>query len=94
VRRVRQKRSIYSPDKEHIHHRLLALGMRDTSILLIVYGACIVFGAAAVGTVFLDRLAGLVLLACMWALAVGAIGVLDGARRRRADTARGLVGKP
>jgi UDP-GlcNAc:undecaprenyl-phosphate GlcNAc-1-phosphate transferase len=94
VRRVRQKRSIYSPDKEHIHHRLLGLGMRDTSILAIVYGACIILGAAAVASRFLGRLPGLLLLACMWAFALAAIGVLDGARRRRGQAARGLVGKP
>jgi UDP-GlcNAc:undecaprenyl-phosphate GlcNAc-1-phosphate transferase len=94
VRRVRQKRFIYSPDKEHIHHRLLALGVRDTSILLIVYAACVVCGVAAVASLFLARLPGLVLLACVWALAIGAIGVLDGARRRQGETAQGLVGKP
>jgi UDP-GlcNAc:undecaprenyl-phosphate GlcNAc-1-phosphate transferase len=94
VRRVRQKRSVYAPDKDHIHHRLLALGMRDTSIVLIIYAACVVFGAAAVASLFLGRLPGLVMLACLWVLAVAAIGVLDGARRRRAGAAQGLVGKP
>jgi UDP-GlcNAc:undecaprenyl-phosphate GlcNAc-1-phosphate transferase len=94
VRRLRQKRAIHSPDKEHIHHRLLAIGLKDTSILLLVYSACVVLGAAAIGSLFMSRLSGLLLLLCLWAAAVVAIGVLDRLRRRKTSPAHGLISKP
>ncbi len=93
-RRVRQKRAIYSPDKEHIHHRLLAVGMKDTSILMLVYFACVLFGAAAIGSLFMNRLSGLVLMVCLWATVSVGIGVIDGVRRKKRTAAQELVGKP
>ena len=44
---------IYSPDKQHIHHKLLALDMKETSILLIIYGSCVYFSAGAVASLYL-----------------------------------------
>jgi len=94
VRRLRRKLPIYAPDKEHIHHRLLAIGFKDTSILILVYSACVAFGAAAIGSLFLGRLPRLLILACIWAAAVAAIWVLDGIRRRRFLSAQGVTIKP
>lgn len=42
IRRARQGVPIWSPDKEHTHHKLLRLGVRAKGILLIVYGAFII----------------------------------------------------
>ena len=32
----REKRAVYSPDKEHIHHKLLALGLGLSLMLLLM----------------------------------------------------------
>ncbi len=48
VRRVLERRSIFSPDRGHIHHRLLDLGITHRRAVFIIYGVCSVFAAAAV----------------------------------------------
>jgi UDP-GlcNAc:undecaprenyl-phosphate/decaprenyl-phosphate GlcNAc-1-phosphate transferase len=83
IRRVQEKRPIYSPDKQHIHHKLLALEVKETSILLIIYGACVVFGAAAIASLYLSRALGAVLLALVWLAALLAFGILNAISRRR-----------
>jgi UDP-GlcNAc:undecaprenyl-phosphate GlcNAc-1-phosphate transferase len=83
VRRVREKRSIYSPDKEHIHHKLLAIGLKETPILLIVYGCCALFGIAAIASLYLQRGPAIVLLAVVWITAVLAFGILNSIRQKR-----------
>lgn len=41
---VRRGRHFSMPDREHLHHRLLALGYSQRRIVLLFYGICIVLG--------------------------------------------------
>jgi UDP-GlcNAc:undecaprenyl-phosphate GlcNAc-1-phosphate transferase len=41
VRRISQGRSPFSPDRTHIHHRLLDLGLSHRQTVLVIYGICI-----------------------------------------------------
>jgi len=41
VRRVSQRRSPFSPDRTHIHHRLLDLGLSHRETVLTIYGICL-----------------------------------------------------
>jgi len=41
VRRILSRRSPFSPDRGHIHHRLLDLGLSHTQAVLAIYGLCI-----------------------------------------------------
>jgi len=41
VRRVSQGRSPFSPDRTHIHHRLLDLGLSHRQTVLAIYGICL-----------------------------------------------------
>jgi UDP-GlcNAc:undecaprenyl-phosphate GlcNAc-1-phosphate transferase len=41
VRRMGTRRSPFTPDRGHIHHRLLDLGMTHTQTVLFIYGLCI-----------------------------------------------------
>ncbi|MBB6480133.1 glycosyltransferase family 4 protein [Spirochaeta isovalerica] len=43
-RRSREKRNIFSPDRHHIHHKLLDMGMKNRTILAIVYGLSLILG--------------------------------------------------
>jgi UDP-GlcNAc:undecaprenyl-phosphate/decaprenyl-phosphate GlcNAc-1-phosphate transferase len=83
VRRVREKRPIYSPDKEHIHHKLLALGLKDTTILVITYAFCAYVAITSVASIFLPRVQALILFACVWATSILAYGILTGLTQRR-----------
>ena len=42
VRRVSERRSPFSPDRTHIHHRLLDLGLSHRQTVLVIYGICLV----------------------------------------------------
>jgi UDP-GlcNAc:undecaprenyl-phosphate GlcNAc-1-phosphate transferase len=83
VRRVAGGRPIQSPDKEHIHHKLLDLGVKEVPLLLIIYGSCAVLGIAAVWSLFLGRWSALALLASLWLVALLAFGALSAMRNRR-----------
>ena len=42
VRRLKQGRSPFKPDRTHIHHRLLDLGLSHRQTVLVIYGVCLV----------------------------------------------------
>jgi len=48
VRRFLERRSIFSPDRGHVHHRLLDMGITHRRAVLILYGVSILFAAAAI----------------------------------------------
>jgi UDP-GlcNAc:undecaprenyl-phosphate/decaprenyl-phosphate GlcNAc-1-phosphate transferase len=47
VRRVTQGRSPFSPDRSHIHHRLLDLGLSHRDTVMVIYGICAALGLVA-----------------------------------------------
>ena len=42
VRRLSQGRSPFSPDRQHIHHRLLGLGLSHRQTVLAIYSTCLI----------------------------------------------------
>lgn len=48
VRRILERRSIFSPDRGHIHHRLLDMGLTHRRAVLIIYGVSLVFTCTAI----------------------------------------------
>lgn len=48
VRRVLRGESPFHPDREHIHHRLLALGLTQKQAVAVLYAASGILGAASV----------------------------------------------
>lgn len=47
-RRIKEHRPIMSPDRGHLHHRLVDMGFTHKQAVLIIYAICIVLGAVAV----------------------------------------------
>jgi UDP-GlcNAc:undecaprenyl-phosphate GlcNAc-1-phosphate transferase len=47
VRRQREGRPFYSPDRGHLHHKLLDLGIAPRNILSMVYSYCFIMGVGA-----------------------------------------------
>ncbi len=47
TRRAFRGRPLFQADREHIHHRLLAIGLSHRQAVLVLYGLCAVLGAAA-----------------------------------------------
>jgi UDP-GlcNAc:undecaprenyl-phosphate GlcNAc-1-phosphate transferase len=55
-RRAVRGRPLFRADKEHIHHRLLALGLSHKQAVLVLYGLCLLFGAVALMLTFANSL--------------------------------------
>jgi len=49
VRRWLERRPLFSPDRGHIHHRLLDMGITHRRAVLIIYGVSVLLTIAAVG---------------------------------------------
>ncbi len=47
VRRISQGRSPFTPDRSHIHHRLLDLGLTHRQTVLVIYGICVALAVLA-----------------------------------------------
>lgn len=48
IRRVNKGTPIFKPDKDHLHHRLMALGLSHRRCVLVIYGISFVFAGVAV----------------------------------------------
>lgn len=48
VRRVLERRPIFSPDRGHIHHQLLAMGINHRRAVLTLYGLSVLFTSGAI----------------------------------------------
>jgi UDP-GlcNAc:undecaprenyl-phosphate/decaprenyl-phosphate GlcNAc-1-phosphate transferase len=48
IRRMINKQPISAPDKSHLHHRIMALGLSHRMTVLVIYGIGIVFSVAAI----------------------------------------------
>jgi UDP-GlcNAc:undecaprenyl-phosphate GlcNAc-1-phosphate transferase len=46
-RRAMRGRPLFRADRDHIHHRLLAIGLSHRQAVLVLYGVCLLFGATA-----------------------------------------------
>lgn len=48
LRRIKEHRPIMSPDRGHLHHRLVDMGFTQKQAVLIIYAICVILGAIAV----------------------------------------------
>ncbi len=86
VRRLLRGRSPFSPDRGHIHHRLLDLGLSHAQTVLVIYGICIALAVLAVlpsGTGKIYAFMGLVVLS---GLVLFLLNRAETARALEADT--------
>jgi len=66
IRRMRQGRSIISPDKDHIHHKLLYMGLDERKILLLIYGFCLYLSIVAITSVILPKETNVYFILVVW----------------------------
>lgn len=86
VRRLARGKSIFSPDAEHIHHRLLKTGMSQKNVAYVIYAAsgllgllsCAMVGWEAV-KLYLSVMVGVLVMALFFA------EVLNRSRQRRGE---------
>jgi UDP-GlcNAc:undecaprenyl-phosphate GlcNAc-1-phosphate transferase len=52
VRRYLERRPMFSPDRGHLHHRLIDMGLTHRRAVLTIYGVSIVFSVSAIAITF------------------------------------------
>jgi UDP-GlcNAc:undecaprenyl-phosphate GlcNAc-1-phosphate transferase len=73
ARRFVSNRPIFSPDRGHIHHRLLARGLPPKNVALLLYAVCGATGVLAVSLCLLEGAVGTLIL--LLALVLAAIAI-------------------
>jgi UDP-GlcNAc:undecaprenyl-phosphate GlcNAc-1-phosphate transferase len=48
IRRIAARRSPFTPDRGHIHHRLLDLGLSHKQTVFVIYGICVLLGVLSI----------------------------------------------
>ena len=97
VRRLAARRSPFTPDRGHIHHRLLDLGLSHTQTVLLIYGLCVGLAVLAFvlsGAAQVSAFAVFVIVAGLGFYAVsrragGSLPATPQERRRDGDAGRG-----
>jgi len=82
-RRILDRRSIFAPDRSHLHHRLLDLGLRQFTAVIIIYSVTVI--SASIGVLILTAKGGwpFVLLACGLFLMIFMFVCLQSSRLRK-----------
>jgi len=81
IRRINKKTPIFMPDKDHLHHRLMALGMSHRRTVWIIYGISGFFGATAVILTFITGFKATLVLGLILLLVIlggNRIGIFSG----------------
>ena len=80
IRRFVVGRGLFTPDKDHFHHRLLKMGLSHRTAVLVLYSVSIVMGLAALSLVFLNDARTSILLALLFigcVMGIKKLGYLD-----------------
>ncbi len=73
VRRFLERRPLFSPDKGHLHHRLLRAGFTQRRAVLAIYGLCVVFAGTAIAMTAAQDAKAAVALGVLVVLVVGIV---------------------
>jgi UDP-GlcNAc:undecaprenyl-phosphate GlcNAc-1-phosphate transferase len=73
LRRYAQGRNLFSPDRGHVHHRLMAMGFSHRRAVLILYGTTLLMCLSALALVFLQDAGIAVLLSLLLLAGLGGV---------------------
>lgn len=83
MRRKRRGLPIFSPDREHIHHKLMDFGLSNKKILFTIYFYSFLAGITGLFYTTLSPDGGFVLLFIFWAVFISLFIVLHYKNRKR-----------
>lgn len=93
VRRLRKRTSIATPDREHIHHKLLDLGLSEKKILALIYSICLYLSIIAITSLvlpaFLPKAVNIFIIVIAWMgllLGYGIIHALQNKNQEKKET--------
>ena len=78
VRRLAAGNSPFAPDRGHIHHRLLDLGLSHRNTVLVIYGVCVLLALLSLGLSGRDQMYAFMGLAVLFGLVLFLIAKLSG----------------
>lgn len=61
LRRIKKKKSLSEPDKEHLHHKLLSLGLSHRNTVLVLYFINLIFAIASVIYALVEQKTGIII---------------------------------
>ena len=70
IRRTLKKEPIYQPDKEHLHHQLLKLGLSHRNTVLAIYAMNILFAFASIIYAINDKKLGIIIYIIIFILII------------------------
>jgi UDP-GlcNAc:undecaprenyl-phosphate/decaprenyl-phosphate GlcNAc-1-phosphate transferase len=82
-RRLRAGKSVMEPDKWHIHHKLLKMGLGVRSILAMIYASTMALGAINILSAFMGRLAFFIIAMSAWVFILGLFSLLHFLKQHR-----------
>jgi len=88
LRRAKNKRSIFQPDRGHLHHRLFNIGFSQRKAVLVLYGWVSLTSALALSMRFAPRLVTIILTVLVIAVSIYLIYLLEILKIRTRRSAR------
>ena len=86
IRRKRRGVPIFSPDREHIHHKLMDFGLSNKKILFTIYFYSVLAGITGLFYTTLSPDGGFILLCVIWAVFTGLFTVLHFKNQKRKNS--------
>jgi UDP-GlcNAc:undecaprenyl-phosphate GlcNAc-1-phosphate transferase len=81
-RRLRDHTSVMQPDRSHLHHKLMDLGLSNRQILAIAYAGSMFLGATALTALYLSSTIALSIMLGVWVLFMAFFGLLHFMKHR------------
>jgi len=91
LRRFLERRSLFSPDRSHFHHRLLDLGLNQRHVVIAAYGVTVVITGLGMFMMVTRNASSLIVLFCILLLLILVFRVVGSVRLR--ETVAGLQKK-
>jgi UDP-N-acetylmuramyl pentapeptide phosphotransferase/UDP-N-acetylglucosamine-1-phosphate transferase len=66
VRRLKEKRTIFSADRDHIHHKLLDMGLSEKQILALIYSVCLYLSVIVITSVIMPKESNVYIILIVW----------------------------
>jgi UDP-GlcNAc:undecaprenyl-phosphate GlcNAc-1-phosphate transferase len=88
LRRAKNKRSIFLPDRGHLHHRLFNIGFSQKKAVLILYGWCLLTSSLALSMRFAPRLVTVIIAVVVMCVSLYLIYLLEILKIRTRRSAR------
>ena len=77
LRRAINRKPFYHPDRAHLHHKLLDIGLKNHSILIIIYAFCLILGGICLLAALFDHPLFTWLIPASWVVSILFFIILD-----------------